>query len=152
MQARADITDLTDEQVLSEAAKALDEKIKWSKDNNPEVYHILSDLNFRDKRQIAEAVYGAVRELSVLTQVIDDPDVTEVMINGYENIFVEKAGVLTKLESHFESRRELEVVITKFVSEAGRAVNESEPIVDTRLKDGSRVKFVLPPLQLTAQI
>jgi len=152
MQERPDITDLSDEQVFSEAAEALENKIKWARSNNAEAYRILSSLNFIDKQQITEAVFGSVRELGVLSQVISDPDVTEVMINGYEDIFVEKAGKLLKLENHFESRRELEVVITKFVSQAGRAVNESEPIVDTRLEDGSRVNVVMPPVALNGPI
>jgi len=138
--------------VLREAEIALENKIGWAKKNNSQANHILSSMNFKDKRQIAESVFGSVRELGVLSRIIDDPDVTEVMINGYENIFVEKAGKLIKLENHFESRRELEVIITKFVSQAGRAVNESEPIVDTRLEDGSRVNVVMPPVALNGPI
>lgn len=138
--------------MLREAEIALENKIGWAKKNNSQANHILSSMNFKDKRQIAESVFGSVRELGVLSRIIDDPDVTEVMINGYENIFVEKAGKLIKLENHFESRRELEVIITKFVSQAGRAVNESEPIVDTRLEDGSRVNVVMPPVALNGPI
>jgi pilus assembly protein CpaF len=88
----------------------------------------------------------------VLGQIIGDSDITEVMINGYKDIFVEKAGKLFKMDNQFESRRELEIIITKFVSRAGRAVNESEPIVDTRLEDGSRVNVVMPPVALNGPI
>lgn len=75
-----------------------------------------------------------------------------MMINGYEDIFIEKNGRLKKLENHFESRQELETIITKFVSQAGRAVNESEPIVDTHLEDGSRVNVVMPSVALNGPI
>ena len=84
----------------------------------------------------------------MLGQIIADPDITEVMINGYKTIFVEKAGKLKKLDLQFENAQELETIITKFVSQAGRAVNESEPIVDTHLEDGSRVNVVMPPVAL----
>ncbi len=65
---------------------------------------------------------------------------------------MERAGRLTKLENHFESRQELETIITKFVSQSGRVVNESEPIVDTHLEDGSRVNVVMPPVALNGPI
>ena len=74
------------------------------------------------------------------------------MINGYKTIFVEKAGKLKKLDLQFENAQELETIITKFVSQAGRAVNESEPIVDTHLEDGSRVNVVMPPVALNGPI
>ena len=97
-------------------------------------------------------MYESIRGLGVLGQIIADPDITEVMINGYQDIFVERAGRLTKLENHFESRQELETIITKFVSQSGRVVNESEPIVDTHLEDGSRVNVVMPPVALNGPI
>ena len=109
-------------------------------------------MNFKEKGFITNAVYEAIRGLGVLGQIIDDPEVTEVMINGFDHIFVERAGRLSQLENHFESKQELETVITKFVSQAGRAVTESEPIVDTHLEDGSRVNVVMPPVALNGPI
>lgn len=97
-------------------------------------------------------MFESIRGLGVLGQIIADTDITEVMINGYEDIFVEKNGRLRKLENHFESRQELETIITKFVSQSGRVVNESEPIVDTHLEDGSRVNVVMPPVALNGPV
>lgn len=152
VQSHADLTNLSDEQLHSLAAKVLEDKIEWARINSPTAYHELSALNFREKRYVTDAVFEAIRGLGVLGQIIGDPDVTEVMINGYKDIFVEKSGRLFKLDNQFESRRELEIIITKFVSKAGRAVNESEPIVDTRLEDGSRVNVVMPPVALNGPI
>lgn len=147
-----DLTVMDDEQLRQLIARTLEEKIQWAGRNRPEAYRELASLNFREKRYIINAVYEAIRGLGVLGQIISNPDITEVMINGFEDIFVERAGRLQKLENHFESRQELETIITKFVSQSGRAVNESEPIVDTHLEDGSRVNVVMPPVALNGPI
>lgn len=147
-----DLTVMDDEQLRQLITRTLEEKIQWASRNRPDAYRELASLNFREKRFITNAVYEAIRGLGVLGQIISDPDITEVMINGFEDIFVERAGRLQKLENHFESRQELETIITKFVSQSGRAVNESEPIVDTHLEDGSRVNVVMPPVALNGPI
>lgn len=147
-----DLTALNDEQLRALANRTLEAKVEWARTSSPEAYRELSSLNFREKRFIVGSVFEAIRGLGVLGQIIADPDITEVMINGYQDIFVEKSGRLFKLDNHFESRQELETIITKFVSQAGRAVNESEPIVDTHLKDGSRVNVVMPPVALNGPI
>lgn len=147
-----DLTTMSDEQLRFLIQKNLEDKIDWARTNQPDVYRELSSLNFREKRFIANAVYESIRGLGVLGQIIADPEITEVMINGYRDIFVERSGRLQKLEKHFESRQELETIITKFVSQSGRVVNESEPIVDTHLEDGSRVNVVMPPVALNGPI
>jgi pilus assembly protein CpaF len=152
VQGNADLTTINDEQLLALVERTLEEKIKWTQENNPQAYSELSAINFREKRFVTTAVFEGIRGLGVLGQIINDPEVTEVMINGYKDIFVEKAGQLSELTEHFESRRELEIIINKFVSQAGRQVNESEPIVDTRLEDGSRVNVVMPPVALNGPI
>ncbi|MCL2200450.1 MAG: CpaF family protein [Oscillospiraceae bacterium] len=152
VQSHVDLTSLTDEELQALATSSLEAKIEWAKEHNPEAYRELSTLNFREKQFIISAVYESVRGLGVLGQIIGDPDITEVMINGYKDIFIEKAGRLYKMDNQFESRRELEIIITKFVSMAGRQVNESEPVVDTRLADGSRVNVVMPPIALNGPI
>ena len=147
-----DLTILDDTQLHALIDKTLENKIEWARTNDIELYRELATLNFREKRFVVSAVFEAIRGLGVLGQIIADMEITEVMINGFEDIFVEKAGRLQKLESHFESRQELETIITKFVSRAGRVVNESEPIVDTHLEDGSRVNVVMPPVALNGPI
>jgi len=152
VQSHADLTNFSNEQLQMLVAKALEDKIERARANLPEPYYELSSLNFKEKRQITEAVFESIRGLGVLGRIIADPDVTEVMINGHQDIFIEKDGRLIKSDSQFESRRELEIIITKFVSRAGRAVNESEPIVDFQLEDGSRVNVVIAPVALNGPI
>jgi pilus assembly protein CpaF len=152
VQQSPDLTSMDDAQLKALTSRTLENKIVWARANSAEMYRELATLNFREKQLVVTAVFEAIRGLGVLGQIIADPDITEVMINGYKDIFVEKAGRLLKLENHFESKQELETIITKFVSQAGRVVNESEPIVDTHLDDGSRVNVVMPPVALNGPI
>ena len=152
LQSRSDLTTLSDDELKKLAVAALENKIDWARTNSPEAYKELSTLNFRERRQITDAIFESIRGLGILGQIICDSDITEVMINGYQNIFIEKSGKLFKMNAQFESSRELEIIISKFVSQAGRQVNESEPIVDTRLADGSRVNVVMPPVALNGPI
>ena len=152
MQNHADLTNFSNKQLRTLVTETLDEKISQAKITRPDAYFELISLNYKEKKLIAESVYESIRGLGVLGKIISDPDVTEIMINGYKDIFIEKSGRLFRLDSQFESHGELEVIITKFVSRAGRAVNESEPIVDTRLEDGSRVNVVMPPVSLSGPI
>ncbi|MCI9349247.1 MAG: CpaF family protein [Oscillibacter sp.] len=138
-----DLTVMSDEDLRRLIGKALEEKKAQNRLDTA-----LASMNFKEKAYITNAVYESIRGLGVLGQIIADPEVTEVMINGFDHIFVERAGQLSRLENHFESQQELETIITKFVSQAGRTVNESEPIVDTHLEDGSRVNVVMPPVAL----
>lgn len=147
-----DLAVMDDEKLADEIEKRLDHIIHTAIQNNDEKGRAYSALTFRRKCAIKDAVTEAVRGLDVLGSIIRDKSITEVMINGYDNIFVEKNGKLTKLDEKFESTERLTDIITKFVREAGRSVNESDPIVDTRLADGSRVNVVLPPIALNGPI
>jgi pilus assembly protein CpaF len=97
---------------------------------------------------IVRQVYSQIRGFGLLDSIMTDDSITEIMINGHENIFIERDGALERLDMSFESRRKLEDVIHRVVGLAGREVNQSSPIVDTRLPDGSRVSVVLPPVAL----
>lgn len=97
---------------------------------------------------IVQQVYSSIRGFGLLDSIISDDTITEVMINGPENIFIEQSGRLFKLNKQFESQRRLEDIIQRIVGLAGREVNQANPICDTRLPDGSRVNVVLPPIAL----
>lgn len=97
---------------------------------------------------IVQQVYSSIRGFGLLDSIISDDTITEVMINGPENVFIEQNGRLFKLDKQFESQRRLEDIIQRIVGLAGREVNQANPICDTRLPDGSRVNVVLPPIAL----
>ncbi|MFD3272117.1 CpaF family protein [Paenibacillus dendritiformis] len=98
--------------------------------------------------QIVKRVYYSFRGLDALQPLVDDPDITEIMINSHEECFIERKGRVERLEIGFENEEKLEDVIQAVVSQVNRVVNESSPIVDARLPDGSRVHVVLPPIAL----
>ncbi len=100
------------------------------------------------KIEITEKVYSSIRGFGILDNIMRDDNITEVMINGKDNIFIEEKGVLRQIDDTFESDRRLEDVIQRIVGLAGREVNQANPICDTRLPDGSRVNVVLPPIAL----
>ncbi len=114
------------------------------------VNHRLKDTYcpVKQKVSIVQQVYSSIRGFGLLDSIISDDSITEVMINGADNIFIEKNGRLTRLNKQFESQRRLEDIIQRIVGMAGREVNQANPIVDTRLPDGSRVNVVLPPIAL----
>lgn len=110
-------------------------------------------LSIDEKQQLINAAFNALRKLDVLQPLLEDDDITEIMINGPDDIFVEKKGIgVIKAGVRFESKEKLENVIQKIVGEVNRVVNESSPIVDARLNDGSRVNAVLPPIALNGPI
>ncbi len=118
------------------------------------IYKVITEKSLEDYLTIAEKkdlfnnVFNSMRGLDALQPLVDDPSITEIMINGPDNIFIEKSGRLYRVENTFSSTASLENVIQNIVSKVNRIVNESSPIVDARLKDGSRVNVVLPPIAL----
>lgn len=102
--------------------------------------------------ELAQYVFNALRRLDILQPILEDKEITEIMINGCNHIFVERKGRTYKLEETFESQSRLEDIIQQIVSKVNRVVNESNPIVDARLQDGSRVNIVLPPIALNGPI
>ena len=104
------------------------------------------------KLTLRQELFNAIRRLDLLQELIDDKTVTEIMVNGADAIFYERDGRIYTWDRHFESRKKLEDVIQQIVSRSNRQVNESIPIVDARLKDGSRVNVVLDPVALNGPI
>ena len=109
-------------------------------------------LALKEREQMRRELFHAIRKLDVLQELIDDPEITEIMINGPDHIFIEQAGRLHRSSLRFESREKLQNVIQQIVAECNRVVNEASPIVDARLKNGARVNVVLDPVALNGPI
>lgn len=122
------------------------------------IYRVLEEyseekyLSLKEKTELGKELFNTFRKLDVLQEFLEDESITEVMINGTQSIFLERDGRILQSEKRFASRRKLEDVIQQIVSETNRMVNESTPIVDTRLSDGSRVNVVLYPIALNGPI
>ncbi len=109
-------------------------------------------ISIEERVHIADQVFGAIRGFGILDVIMNDDSITEVMVNGPDEIFIEQEGHVKKIEEAFENEQKLEDVIQRMVGQAGREVNQANPIVDTRLPDGSRVNVVLPPVSLKGAI
>lgn len=109
-------------------------------------------VSFHDRLSVRRQVFDSIRKLDVLQQLVDDPTITEIMINGTDNIFIEKNGAILESDYKFDSKEKLEDVVQQIVSGCNRVVNESSPIVDARLENGSRVNIVLNPVALNGPV
>lgn len=97
-------------------------------------------------------IYHAIRELGKLQELLEDPEITEIMVNGTDPVFIEKKGRLSQIPVRFETEEKLCHVIWQIAAGCNRTVNEARPIMDGRLKDGSRVNVVLPPVALNGPV
>lgn len=109
-------------------------------------------LSLAQRQQLGRSVFHSIRKMDVLQELVDCDDVTEIMVNGTENIFVEKGGRIYEWDKRFETREKLENVIQQIVAKCNRVVNEASPIADARLENGSRVNIVLSPVALNGPI
>jgi len=109
-------------------------------------------LPLEEKIRLSRELFHAFRKLDLLQDLLEDDEITEIMINGTDRIFLERDGKIFQSERHFVSRGKLEDVIQQMVSSVNRYVNEASPIVDARLSDGSRVNVVLPPVALNGPV
>ena len=125
---RLDLTkDLSDDDIREVISNIISEK-------SQEKY-----LSLSEKKAVMDGVFNSMRGLDVLQPLVDDPSVTEIMINGPDTVFIEQDGKLFKKDVSFGSEEKLQNVIQNIVAKVNRTVNESTPIVDARLQDGSRV-------------
>ena len=104
------------------------------------------------RQNLIREIFHSLRRLDILQELVDDPTITEIMVNGTEHIFVERQGRVEELEKHFDSVGQLEDLIQQIVSRVNRTVNLASPIADARLEDGSRVHVVLAPVALNGPI
>lgn len=109
-------------------------------------------LSLPEKNRLKQELFYSIRKLDILQELVDDSGVTEIMVNGTDSIFIERAGALTRWEYHFDSREKLLDVIQQIVAKSNRVVNEASPIVDARLENGARVNVVLDPVALNGPI
>lgn len=147
-----------EQQLVAEIKKYVTENLPLSKMEDEELEERIEEItqqkiagrycSIEQRVSIVQQVYSSIRGFGLLDSIISDDTITEVMINGPENVFIEQSGRLFKLDKQFESQRRLEDIIQRIVGLAGREVNQANPICDTRLPDGSRVNVVLPPIAL----
>ena len=109
-------------------------------------------LSPEERAKIRKDIFYALRRFGILQELLQDPQITEIMVNGTEPVFVEIGGKIKQLTLRFETEEKLKQVIQQMVSEANRVVNDASPIVDVRLKDGSRVNVVLSPVAINGPI
>lgn len=147
------------EELQKKILKEMDLSKEVADDELMEVIHrILEEdgqenyIPLKEKAGIGKELFNAFRKLDILQELLEDDEITEIMINGTDNIFIEKEGMLFQLQKRFTDRNKLEDVIQQIVAGANRIVNEASPIVDARLSDGSRVNVVLYPIALNGPI
>ena len=139
------------------------EEIDLSRDiDDQEIFDVIDQVILRygqevyismsDKLTLKKDIFNSIRRLDILQEFIEDTSITEIMVNGANNIFYEQSGQLHQSKNRFESVQKLEDVVQQIVSQSNRIINEASPIVDSRLSDGSRVNIVLPPIALEGPI
>ncbi len=143
---------LSDDELRERIEQAMLVRIRQAEQKEAETAAYYSSLSFRTRKSLSSTVFESIRGLGILGKIISDKSITEIMINGYDTIFVERGGRLERIPDKFENKEAFRNIITKFVQDMGRSVNESNPIVDTRLEDGSRVNVVLDPVALNGPI
>lgn len=136
--------DLSRQLTEEEIRELIDEQIKQESKRK--------SLALSEREQLRRSLFHAIRQLGILQELIEDPQITEIMVNGTQGIFIEQKGKLKKLDISFDSSEKLKHVIWQITAECNRVVNEASPIVDARLSDGARVNIVLDPVAINGPI
>ncbi|MDA8332352.1 MAG: CpaF family protein [Candidatus Dormibacteraeota bacterium] len=146
---KAQVTQLLLEE-YSDVSKAPRERLvaKIGELTNSVIEELSISITRNDRQRLVEQLINDVLGLGPLEVLLKNPDITEIMINGPEKIYVERKGRLQRYPARFDSNEHLMQIIDRIVSSIGRRVDESSPMVDARLKDGSRVNVIIPPLAL----
>ncbi len=128
------LADLDDENLYEEISRLVKKEAKNE------------SWNFKERFDLAESIFSEIRGFGILDKLISDENVTEIMVNGFNSIFFEKNGILNKSKLKFSSKEKYEDMVQRIVGKSGKEVNQRTPIVDCRMKDGSRVNVVLSPI------
>ena len=143
--------------------KKLSERLTGMRGVSDEALYEMIDLELKEAEQeyflplqkrfaLRTSLFNAFRRLDILQELVDRKDVTEIMVNGKDQVFIEQNGRVVQWEKRFRSNQQLEDMIQQIVSRVNRVVNVSSPIADARLSDGSRVHVVLPPVSLSGPV
>ncbi len=154
-----DVTDAVREKVLTSHPEMV-MQARMSREKRAEMVSLVSELIIScdfyvgrlTRRDLAERIVQEICGLGPIDQFLDDPSVTEIMVNGPREVFVERAGRIERTEATFRDEAHLMELISRVVSGVGRRVDRSSPYVDARLPDGSRVNAVIPPLALNGPV
>ena len=149
--------------VFEELKKQILEQVDLSREVSDEEMQDLIDevilvygkeqyLSLDEKCRMKKELFHALRKMDVLQELLEEPEVTEIMVNGMDGIFLERGGQILRWEKNFYSRERILDVIQQMISACNRVVNESSPIVDARLENGDRVHVVLPPVAVNGPI
>ena len=111
-----------------------------------------SYLRFADRKKLRTSIYNSMRRLDVLQELLEDENITEIMVNGPDHIFIEQKGQMMETGLVFDSQERLSDIAQQIASEGNRIVNETSPILDVRLADGSRVNIVMPPVAMDGPV
>ena len=136
--------DLSCQMSEEEVRERIDEQIK--KESKKRCLEVTA------REQLRKEIFHSIRQLGILQELIENPEITEIMVNGTEGIFIERNGKLHKLDISFDSPEKLRHVIWQITADCNRVVNEASPIVDARLSDGARVNVVLDPVAVNGPI
>ena len=136
--------DLSRQMSEEEVREIIDEQIKQESKKHC--------LEVTAREQLRRDIFYSIRQLGILQELIENPEITEIMVNGTDGIFIERKGKLEKLDICFDSVEKLRHVIWQITAGCNRVVNEASPIVDARLADGARVNVVLDPVAINGPI